>query len=59
MLKSIAMTSSECTTKHENKVSYNTDIVYNLIEFFGDDYKEIRTHIEKKNIHNSKKNCTD
>ena len=37
MLKSIAMTSSECTTKHENKVNYNTDIVYNLIDFFGDD----------------------
>ena len=38
MLKSIAMARNECTTKHENKVSYNIDyIVPNLIDFFGDD----------------------
>ena len=35
MLKSIAMTHSECTTKQENKASYNTDyIVPDWIEFF-------------------------
>ena len=38
MLKGIATARSECTAKHENKVSYNGDyIVPNLIEFFGDD----------------------
>ena len=34
MLKSIAMARSECTVKHKNKVSYNTDyIVPDLINF--------------------------
>ena len=38
MLKNIAVTHRECTTKHENKVTYNTDyIVPDLIDFFGDD----------------------
>ena len=38
MLKSIAMARSECTAKHENKASYNTDYtVLNLIDYFGDD----------------------
>ena len=38
MLKSIATVRSECTAKHENKASYNTDcIVPDLIDFFGDD----------------------
>ena len=38
MLKSIATTRSECTAKHENKASHNTDyIVPDLIDFFGDD----------------------
>ena len=38
MLKSIATASSDCTTKHENKASQNTDnIVPDLNEFFGDD----------------------
>ena len=38
MLKSIATTRSECTAKHENKVSCNTDyIVPDLIHFFGHD----------------------
>ena len=36
--KSIAMVRSECTAKHENKASCNTDyIVPDLTEFFGDD----------------------
>ena len=49
MLKSIAAARSECTTKHENKSSYNTDyIILDLIDFLGDDWKEIRTQIEKK-----------
>ena len=38
MLKSIATSLSECTTKHENKSSKNADyIVSDLIDFFGDD----------------------
>ena len=36
MLKSIATARSECTEKHENKTSYNTDyIVPDLIDSFG------------------------
>ena len=57
MLKSIATARSECTEKQENKASYNT--YYDLIDFFGDDWKEIKTLIEKRNIHNCKKYCTD
>ena len=35
MLKSITTARSECTTKHENKASYNTDcIVPDLIDLF-------------------------
>ena len=38
MLKSIATDGSECTAKHKNKASYNTDfIVPDLIDFSGDD----------------------
>ena len=38
MLESIATARSECTAKHENKASRNTDyIVSDLIDFFGDD----------------------
>ena len=55
MLKSIATARSECTTKHEKKTSYNTGyIVPDLIDFFGDDWKEIKTQTEKRNIHNCK-----
>ena len=37
MLKRIATTRSQCTAKHKNKASYNTDhIVPDLIEFCGD-----------------------
>ena len=54
MLKSIAAARSECTA------SYNTyHIVPDLIDFFGDDWKEIKTQTEKRNIHNCKKYCTD
>ena len=60
MLKSIATARSECTAKHENKATYNTDyIIPNLIDFFGNDWKEIKTQIEKRNIYNCKKYCTD
>ena len=60
MLKSIATTRSECTAKQENKASYNTYyIVPDLIDFFGNDWKEIKTQTEKRNIHNCKKYCTD
>ena len=56
MLKSTATARSECTAKHENKVSYNTDyIVPDSIDFFGDDWKEVKTQTEKRNIHNCKK----
>ena len=58
MLKSIATARSECTAKRENKASYNTYyIVPDLIVFFGDNWKEIETQIEKRNIHNCKKYC--
>ena len=50
MLKSIATDRSECTAKQENKASYSTDyIVSNLIDFFGDDWKEIKEQTEKRN----------
>ena len=60
MLKSTATACSECTAKHENKANYSTDyIVTNLIDFFGDDWKKIKTQIEKRNIPNSKKYCSN
>ena len=53
MLKRIATARSECTAKQENKTSYNTYyIVPDLIDFFGDDWKEIKTQTEKGNIYN-------
>ena len=53
MLKSIATTRSECAAKQESKASYNADYISpDLIDFFGDDWKEIKTHTEKTNIHN-------
>ena len=59
MLNSIATARSECTAKQENKASYNTDhIVPDLIDFFGDDWKDIKTQTEKINIYNCKKYCT-
>ena len=60
MSKSTATARSECTAKQGNKASYNTDyIVPDLIDFFGNDWKEIKTQTEKGNIHNFKKYCTD
>ena len=60
MLKSIATTCSESIAKQENKATYNTDyLVPDLIDFFGDDWKEIKAQTEKRNIHNCKKYCTD
>ena len=53
MLKSIATVRGECTAKQENKASYN--IVPDLIDFFGEDWKEIKTQAEKRNFHNCKK----
>ena len=59
MLKSIATARSECTAEQENKASYNMGyIVPDLIDFFDDDWKEIKTQTEKS-IHNCKKYCTD
>ena len=52
ILKSIATVRSECTEKHENKASYNTDyIVPDLIELFGDELKEMKTQIAKRSVH--------
>ena len=49
MLKSIATARSECTAKQENKTSYNTYyIVPDLVDFFSNDWKEIKTQTEKK-----------
>ena len=49
MLKSIATARSECTAKQGNKASYNTNyIVPDLTDFFGDDWKEIKTQTEKE-----------
>ena len=42
MSKNISTARSECTIKHENKASYNTNyIVPDLIDFFGDEWKEM------------------
>ena len=60
VLKSIATACSECTVKHKNKASYNTDyIVSDLIELFGDDWKAIETQIEKRNFYICKKYFTN
>ena len=61
MLKCIGTARRECTAKQENKTSYNTDcIVPDLIDFIGgDDWKDIETQTEKRNIHNCKKDCTE
>ena len=54
-MKSIATSRSECTAKHENKTSYNTDyIAPDMNDFFGDDWKEIKTQIGKSNTFNCK-----
>ena len=55
MLKSIATARSECTAKQENKASYNTYcIAPDLIDFYGNDWKEIKTQTDKRNIHKTK-----
>ena len=49
MLKRTATARSECTAKQENKAaSYNTLHCSDLIDFFADDWKEIKTQTEKK-----------
>ena len=60
ILKSTATARSEYTAKWENKGSHNKDyIVPDLIDFFGNDWKEIKMQAEKRNIDNCKKYCTD
>ena len=60
MLKSIGTAHSECTAKQEDKVSYNVNyIVPDFLDFFGDNWKQIKTQSEKRNINNCKKYCTD
>ena len=45
---------------HENKVSYYTDyVVLDLIDFFGDDWKETRKQIEKRTGYSCEKYCID
>ena len=47
---------SECTAKQENKTSYSTDFIFpDLIDFFGDEWEEIKTQTKKKYIRNCKK----
>ena len=59
-VENIATARSGCTAKHENKASHNTDyIVPDLIDFFCDDWKEIKSQIEKRKIRNCKKYCID
>ena len=54
------MALSEFTAKHEKKASYNSNyVVFDLIDFFGDDSKEIKIKVEKINIHNCKEYCSD
>ena len=50
MLKSIATARSEFTAKHKNKASYNTDYIVPDLINLGDDWKEMKTQIEKRNI---------
>ena len=60
MLKSIATARSECAAKHKNKASYNIDyIVSDLIDFFDDDWKAIKTQTEKRNIYICKEFCAN
>ena len=60
MLKSIVTARSECAEQHENKANSKTDyIVSDLIDLFGDDWKETKTQIEKRKIYICKKYCTD
>ena len=54
------MAHSQCTVRDENKASYNTDyIVPDMIDYFGDDWKKVKTQIKKRNIYVCKKDCTD
>ena len=56
MLKSIATARNVCTAKQESKARYNTgQIASDLIDFFGDNWIEIKTQTEKRNIHNCEK----
>ena len=49
MLKSVGTACSECTVKHKNKVSYNTDyIVPDLIDFLGDIEKRSKRRLKKE-----------
>ena len=54
MLKSIATARSECTAKQEKASCSTNYIVPDLIDFFGDDLKEIKTQTEKRNIYKCK-----
>ena len=63
LLEGIEMARSECATKYKSKASYNTvpDLIKlpDLINLFGNDWKDIRTLIEKLNIYICKSYCID
>ena len=60
MLNNIATTRSSCTTIYVNKMSYYTGyLVPDLTDFLGNDEKEIRKEIGKRNIKTCEKYCTD
>ena len=60
MLKSIATARSECTAKQENKTSYNTSYMFLIwLTSLAAIEKEIKTQVEKRNVHNFKKYWTD
>ena len=59
-VENIATARSGCIANYENKASYSTDYtVPDLIDFFGDDWKVIKTQIETRNIFICIKYCTD
>ena len=61
MLKSIATARSECTGKHKNKASYDTDhIVPDFIDFFlAMIEKRSKRRLKKIYVYICKKYCTN
>ena len=51
--------SAQQDKKTRRATTHTALYVLDLIDFFGDDLKEIKTLTEKRNIHNCKKYCTD
>ena len=64
ILRSIATVRGECTTKHGNMASYNTDYTQNILFLisltsFGLDWKSIEEQNEKSKIFVYEKCCTE